>query len=121
MHRASALAANSDGSLNFPDQPAAPGSVISIYATGLRSGHPVIARFDGRAITATSQDVPQLTGIAIVRWQLPATDELVDGILHTIEIDVDGVASNQATVSVDRHWRPRSSLPVEVGIQTIFE
>ena len=71
QNRAAAL--NADGSLNGPGNPAAPGSVIYLYATGLGAGNPPVAT---GAPAGSNPPVPAAAAVTAVIGGLPATVQI---------------------------------------------
>jgi uncharacterized protein (TIGR03437 family) len=68
-----AAALNTDGSLNGPGNPAAPGSVIYLYATGLGAGNPPVAT---GAPAGSNPPVPASAAVTATIGGLPATVQI---------------------------------------------
>jgi uncharacterized protein (TIGR03437 family) len=129
-----ALVTNADEegpTLNFADQPAAPGSVIQIWTTGL-GADPKPEGVDVRlgnvrrkakveaVVPAELPGLPPLPGVALVFARIPENfNELATNVPVTVE--VDGRRSNRASVAIREEAR-RTDPPTGpvLGIGAVF-
>ncbi|MBZ9740638.1 hypothetical protein [Mesorhizobium sp. CO1-1-4] len=122
LNRASVLARNEDGSLNFPGQPAAPQEALALFATGLSNAERAAVFFNDQEIPARLEKAPGLPGVVLIHITIPAgaVDAESSPTLQEVAVEADGCLSNRATVSVARRSGLGRPVPVEGGLQTVF-
>ena len=109
---------NADGTLNTPDNPAAAGSVITVYLTGqgaveppvataapapsdplARAAYPVTATIGGQPAAVTFAGLsPGSVGLFQVNLRLP----LIGSGSYPLEVSVNGISSNTRLVTVSQ-------------------
>lgn len=123
LHRASALAANHDGSLNCPSQPARIGGSLRLYATGLDPHTHTTALINGVNIDGAIivQHAKTLCGVVTLDFPITPELSLSRGFLNGIRIVSGGVSSNEVTVSIGPN-KSNGSPPIgiEVGLDSVF-
>jgi uncharacterized protein (TIGR03437 family) len=107
---------NADGTLNAPDNPAAPGSVVTVYLTGqgpvqppvatgepapgdppAQSVYPVAATIGGSTAEVVAAALsPESVGVFRVDLRVP----LIGSGSYPVKIVVDGTASNVRLITV---------------------
>lgn len=117
LDRATVFARNSDGRVNYPLQPASPGEIVSILATGLGTVQPtpqtgeragdvsyevaVVPRVWIAGIEASVVDVrpvPREIGLYEVRVRIPEDSPRANNV--PVEMMAGGIRSNRAGISV---------------------
>ena len=93
-----AIAVNEDGSINGPDHPVKAGNYLTVYLTGAAKNLPASATIGGQAAASrTLSLVASLVGVYQAEIDIPSN--LPSGE-HALVLNVSGVASREATVSV---------------------
>lgn len=137
---ATALACNEDGTLNYPDQPALRGEVVTLYMTGLgrvtpepaggeRTGdnptnkvthNPTVTVGGKPAEVVSTTLAPNNAGLYLVRFRVPAGTPYANNV--RVEVTSNEVKSNHAVISVrNKSTRVEPPVPCALGVMVIIE